>query len=205
MPDYHTDLHFARTLLAVKDSVQIIPMAVRWRQDLTLAPEATLLDMPWSYIEQESHDRGGYILVLELTEGRDLPVGKRGGRRFFPEGFYLYIGSAMTNLTSRIERHLRLRKRFHWHIDWLRSIARVRAVLPVRASTRLECEMARAFSRHSDWSIDGFGSTDCGCDSHLFGMIADPMSSPTFHRLLQYFRMDRYGEGKAYQPTGPTD
>ena len=59
MPDFHTDLHFARTLLAVKESVTIIPMAVRWRGDLSLAPEASLLDIPWSYIARESIDREG--------------------------------------------------------------------------------------------------------------------------------------------------
>jgi sugar fermentation stimulation protein A len=192
MPDYHTDLHFARILLSVRGSVGIIPVAVRWQQGLSLADEATLLDIPWSYIDQEAHDRGSYVLILELTADRTLPIGRRGEHRLFRKGFYLYVGSAMAGLRSRIERHLRLRKRCHWHIDWLRSAARVHAALPIRASARLECDLADALSRTSDWSVPGFGSSDCDCDTHLFGMSDDPLCSAGFHRLLQYFRMDRY-------------
>lgn len=198
MPDYHTDLHFARTLLRARESVKIVPVAVRWRHDLTLAHEATLLDIPWSYIEQESHDRGSYILVLHVAEDCTLPIGKRGEAAFFRKGFYLYVGSAMANLTSRIERHLRVRKRFHWHIDWLRSIARVHAAFPIRASARLECDLALAVSRIADWSVAAFGCTDCKCDTHLFGMKGDPCSRPDFQRLLQYFRMDRYDGRPSY-------
>ena len=192
MPDYHTDLHFARTLLAVRGSVGIIPVAVRWQQGLSLADEATLLDIPWSYVDREAHDRGGYILIFELAEERTLPIGGRGENRLFRKGFYLYVGSAMANLSARIQRHLRLRKRFHWHIDWLRSALHVHAVLPIRASARLECDLANALSREADWSVPDFGSSDCDCDTHLFGMADDPLHSAGFHRLLQYFRMDRY-------------
>jgi sugar fermentation stimulation protein A len=196
MPDYHTDLHFARTFLAVRESVGAFPVAVRWQQGLSIADEATLLDIPWLYIEQEAHDRGVYILILDLAEDCALPIGRKGELRFFRKGFYLYVGSAMANLTSRIERHLRLRKRFHWHIDWLRSVARVHAALPIRASVRLECDLADALSRAADWSVPGFGSSDCGCDTHLFGMTDDPLQSVGFHRLVQYFRMDRYSNGQ---------
>ena len=196
MPDYHTDLHFARSLLAVRESVNIIPVAVRWQQDLSLADEAALLDIPWSYVEREAQDRGSYILILELPEDCALPIGRSSGHHLFRKGFYLYAGSAMANLTSRIERHLRLRKRFHWHIDWLRSIARVHAALPIRASSRLECEVATALARAADWSVPGFGSSDCDCPTHLFGMEDDPFRSPSFHRLLQYFRMDRYDDDR---------
>ena len=183
------------TLLAVHESMNIIPVAVRWQQELSLADEATLLDIPWHYIEKEAHDRGGYILILELSEDHTLPIGRRGEPTFFRKGYYLYVGSAMVNLSSRIERHLRLRKRFHWHIDWLRSIARVRAVLPIRASVRLECDLAAAISRVADWSVPGFGCSDCDCDTHLFCTAGDPLCSPDFHRLLQFFRMDRYDAG----------
>ncbi len=122
MPDYHTDMRFARTFLAVRGSVSLIPVAVRWQEDLSLSDEVRLLDIPWQYVEQEARDRGGYVLILRMERDRLLPFG-RDRRSFFPKGFYLYVGSAMTNLTARIERHMRLRKRLHWHIDWLRAAA----------------------------------------------------------------------------------
>jgi sugar fermentation stimulation protein A len=192
MPDYHTDLSFARTLLSVRSSVQIIPVAVEWGPDLSLSDRATLLDIPWSYIEREAQDRGSYILVLSLAEDRFLDVG-RLGRLFFRKGFYLYAGSAMANLTARMKRHLRRRKRFHWHIDWLRSIAEVRSVIPVRASARLECAIAQSLASRAAWSVPGFGCTDCRCDSHLFWWPDDPLQTAWFQRLLLSLRMDRYG------------
>jgi sugar fermentation stimulation protein A len=192
MPDYHTDLYFARTLLEVKDSLRVVPIAVRWGKDLSLADEVNLLDIPWSYVERESHDRGGYVLILNVEADCTLPIGHRQEPVFFKKGFYLYVGSAMANLTSRVERHLRTRKRFHWHIDWLRSASKVRAVFPVRASVRLECDLAAAVSLICDWSVPGFGCSDCDCDTHLFGMSDDPCRSLSFQRLLQHFRMDRF-------------
>ncbi len=197
MPDYHTDLHFARTLLDVRNSVRIIPVAVRWTADLSLSDRLSLLHVPWSYVEEEANDRGSYILVLSLSEDRLLDVGK-AGRFFFKKGFYLYAGSAMANLTARIERHRRLRKLFHWHIDWLRSVAAFHAVFPVRASARLECSIAQALAGATPWSTPGFGCSDCGCDSHLFGSPDDPLRAAWFQKLLLSFRMERYdGPGEA--------
>ncbi|OPY64224.1 MAG: Sugar fermentation stimulation protein A [Syntrophorhabdaceae bacterium PtaU1.Bin034] len=195
MPDYHTDLSFARTLLAVRKSVRIIPVAVQWQQGLALGDKVSILDIPWAYIEQEAQDRGSYLLILKLKEDSSIPVGT-GRFHSFRKGFYLYVGSAMANLTARIERHCRSRKRYHWHIDWLRSVADVHAVLPVRSSTRLECSLAEALSGVAEWFVPGFGCSDCSCDTHLFGMTGDPLNSREFHRVLQHFRMDRYSVGK---------
>jgi sugar fermentation stimulation protein A len=191
MPDYHTDLSFARTLLDVRHSVLILPVAVEWLPGLRLSRRTKVLDVPWEYVEREAADRGSYILILELREDSAITVGA-AGEVFFPKGFYLYVGSAMANLTARIERHLRLRKRFHWHIDWLRSHATVRIALPIRSSLRLECSIAERLSVDSDWSVPGFGCSDCSCRTHLFAMKEDPMLRPSFHNLVQYFRMDRF-------------
>jgi sugar fermentation stimulation protein A len=193
MPDYHTDLHFAHTLLNVRESVRILPIAVEWQPGLSLSAHTTLLDTPWAYVEQEARDVGSYILIMELNEDRVIQMGKREEHPF-PKGFYLYVGSAMANLTARMHRHLRLRKRFHWHIDWLRAQASVRAILPIRSSARLECSIAEGLSSLADWSVAGFGCSDCSCRTHLFAMKEDPLRRSSFHHLLQYFRMDRYCE-----------
>jgi sugar fermentation stimulation protein A len=98
----------------------------------------------------------------------------------------------MANLTRRIERHRRLRKQMHWHIDYLRPHGVVHAVLPIRSSDRLECSLARSLKEISEWSLEGFGCSDCSCDSHLLAMTDDPLQSPGFQKTLQHFRMDRY-------------
>ncbi len=193
MPDYHTDLNFSKVLLRVRNRVRILPVSVSWTPDLSLSPNVKLLQIPWDYIEKEARDRGSYVLILELKRDRNIPVGKMG-RVPFKKGFYLYVGSAMANLSKRIERHRHLRKRHHWHIDELRAAAEFRSVLAIRSSMRLECDIAKALSEIAEWSIPGFGCTDCSCETHLFGMSIDPLHSGDFQNLLQYFRMDRYNE-----------
>ena len=116
----------------------------------------------------------------------------------FPPGAYLYLGSACGpgGLRSRLERHLlgKGSSRPHWHIDALRAICEVKGVLAIRSSARLECGIASAMAALSDWTVPGFGSTDCNCLSHLFGMERDPVKSPAFQKAIQFFRMDRYRE-----------
>jgi sugar fermentation stimulation protein A len=193
MPDYHTDLNFSQTLLQLRDKLQVIPISVGWDQNLSLSPEVNLLQILWNYIEEEAKDRGSYLLILYLKRRRIIRIGRLGDVSF-RKGFYIYVGSAMANLSKRIDRHRHIRKQHHWHIDDLRAVAEFHAVLAIRSSARLECEIANAFSEIAEWTIDGFGSTDCSCKTHLFGMSKDPLLSENFHKLLQHFRMDQYSE-----------
>jgi sugar fermentation stimulation protein A len=191
LPDFHTDLEFARTMLDVRDKVSFFPMAVRWQKDLSLkASESRLLTIPLRILERELHDRGSYLLILRLASETRLKVGGLG-EIDFNRGYYVYVGSAMKNLTRRIERHRRLRKNFHWHIDYLRDSSEFLAALPVRSEDDLECEMAAGMGDVADWTVPGFGSSDCSCPSHLFGFEAHPLNLAPFHHLLQHFRMER--------------
>jgi sugar fermentation stimulation protein A len=190
LPDFHTDLHFARTMVACKGKVRFFPVSVRWEKDLSLNSKTRLLTIPWNFIKREAEDRGSYLLILKLREGKTIPIGKLG-KIVFPPGYYIYVGSAMTNLTARVERHRRLRKNHHWHIDYLRQQVEFQTALPVRSSVSLECPMAEAMKKIADWEIPDFGSSDCSCSTHLFGMKADPFDSSEFIDLIQYFRMDR--------------
>ena len=190
MPDFHTDPEFTRTLIECRRRVETRAVSVRWDQTLALLPEARALRIPWGTIEREAHDRGSYLLLLHLNRSRVIPIGSLGRLRF-PKGFYIYVGSAMANLSRRIQRHQRLRKRPHWHIDRLRPHTRFVAALPIRSSDRLECGLARAVDALASWSIPGFGCSDCRCESHLFGMADNPLDDQGFHDLLAWYRMDR--------------
>lgn len=202
MPDYHTDLNFSQTLLDIRDRVEVIPVSVRWKKDFSLSPNIRILKIPWHRIEMEAKDRGTYLLILSLKRNRTISVG-RLGKVSFRKGFYIYIGSAMANLSKRMERHRHLRKQHHWHIDELRAAAEFHSVLAIRSSDRFECEIAKAMSKITEWSIPGFGSTDCSCETHLFGTSGDPFKSERFHKLLQYFRMDRYEKNRAHSLAKP--
>ena len=110
--------------------------------------------------------RGCYALLIELTESKGISVGKLG-EFTFPKGSYVYVGSAMNGVESRIRYHLKKLKRPHWHIDYLLKQASVRRIAVYQTQERLECPIARALSQDFP-SIPGFGSSDCKCRSHLF-------------------------------------
>jgi sugar fermentation stimulation protein A len=129
-------------------------------------------------------------MLLRRRRGKRIAVG-RLGRIYFPRGFYIYVGSALRDLTRRVERHRRTGKAPHWHIDYLRNEAEWHGVFPVRTADDLECRIAAALRKITERSIPFFGSSDCACPSHLFAMDEDPLEDPEFVRLLLHFRMDR--------------
>ena len=193
MPEHHTDLEFCCTLLAVRDKVMVKAVSVEWKKDLSLGKNVRELEIPWDLVERESKDRGSYITVLRLARDRNLEISGLGKVKF-QRGYYLYAGSAKRDLTQRIARHRHTRKNLFWHIDFLREHAGFHAVLPVRTSVDLEHELAGALAKIAQWQIPGFGSSDCSCPAHLFGMKDDPLHSPEFIRMLLYFRMGRLEE-----------
>jgi sugar fermentation stimulation protein A len=188
MPEHHTDLEFCRALLQVKDQVMVKAVSVEWKQDLSLGTVTRELTIPWDLVEREAHDRGSYIVVLRLPRDRRIAVGGLGELKF-RRGYYLYAGSAMKSLTQRLARHQRLIKNHHWHIDYLRERAEYIAGIPIRTSADYECEIAGALSGIAEWQVPGFGSSDCGCPTHLVGMAEDPFLKRPFSDLLLRFRM----------------
>jgi sugar fermentation stimulation protein A len=189
LPEWHTDLEFSRTLLSVNDFISVRAIAVEWNKDLSPAGSHPI-EIPWQMVDKEAHDSGSYIFIMRLKRDRRLLIGGLGEVRF-RKGYYLYVGSAKSNLSKRIERHRRVSKMHHWHVDYLREAAEYHAALPLRASDNLECGIAWALGKITEWSVPGFGSSDCGCRSHLFAMNDDPLHTPAFIRLLMHFRIDR--------------
>lgn len=191
MPDYHTDLEFSKVFLQSRRRIVYIPISVRWRGDLSLSKEVRTLKIPWSYIAKETKDKGSYLLILHLEKDSAIKINSLG-EIFLQKGFYIYVGSAMKGLAKRIERHKRQKKRYHWHIDELRRVAKIYTYLAIRSSARLECQIAQSLYKIVKQDIVGFGSSDCHCKSHLFYFKKNPLHLPDFHRLVQYFRMDRF-------------
>lgn len=130
-------------------------------------PVAGKVDSAYSH----PHDRmrGAYCLVLLLDGDCSLRVGAMGPVDF-PAGVYVYVGSAQAGVERRISRHLRGKKRMRWHIDYLLEEAEVVATACIATERKAdECEIAKALLRSEGATVlaRGFGSSDCGCDSHL--------------------------------------
>ena len=117
--------------------------------------------------------KGTYVLIIENHADTEIEIGKIGCIAF-KKGFYAYVGSALSGLERRIERHLRdvgNNKKLHWHIDYFLASPRVEVKEVVFAETeaRKECEIAANLSMRLELeSIARFGCSDCSCKSHLF-------------------------------------
>ncbi len=121
---------------------------------------------------------GVYCLLLRLAKESDLKIGRR--KRSFPAGYYLYVGSAMGGLDARIRRHLSHEKKKRWHIDVLADAAKAHRVFRFPTDSRTaECRLARRLAVCTDATgIEGFGSSDCRCKTHLFHLRTKPLFNP---------------------------
>lgn len=110
--------------------------------------------------------KGVYIVLFRLEEPRTLEVGALG-EIDFGEGIYVYTGSARNSVESRISRHFEEVEKKFWHIDYFSSRAEVFDYLVLPEVSEYECVMAGILSGFCE-SVEDFGCSDCGCDSHLF-------------------------------------
>lgn len=114
---------------------------------------------------------GTYILVCQARRAGVVVAG-RLGRLSVRRGYYLYVGSALGpgGLRARLAHHLRPALKPHWHIDYLRIVAPVRQVWFCYGAKRCEHAWASVLRGPLGGSVrfPGFGSSDCGCESHLF-------------------------------------
>jgi Uri superfamily endonuclease len=112
--------------------------------------------------------KGVYVLIIQVSKDTDVNVGAIG-RLTFKKGLYAYVGSAQNNLEQRVKRHLRKKKRRFWHIDYFldNDATKVIEVFHKQADKTEECTIAGVIGERGA-PIDGFGSSDCSCKSHLF-------------------------------------
>ena len=186
-PDYHTDPAFAAALCRARHELKVIPVKVEWTVDLRLTGRVELLAVPWDVVERENQDGGAYVMGFRLDTPRTVAVGALGMFRF-NAGYYLYVGSAARGLDARIRRHLVRRKRFHWHVDWLRDAADGVKAWPIRGTERMECQLARSLGEQVKAGPAGFGASDCDCFTHLFYHETDPEGERWFHQWLGAWR-----------------
>ncbi len=118
---------------------------------------------------KDSVQKGGiYNLVINLSKKKEIKIG-RLGTFVFPKGFYVYTGSAQNGLEKRISRHLSSDKKFHWHIDYLLSHAKVIKVIRY-VGRKGECKLNRVTGQSAGATqiVKKFGSSDCNCATHLY-------------------------------------
>ena len=110
--------------------------------------------------------KGCYCLIINLDETSKIKIGKLESIDF-EKGCYVYVGSAMNYLESRLNRHLRQDKKLHWHIDYLLKKAEITDIIYNESTEKIECDLSRYISSKSK-GIENFGCSDCDCKSHLY-------------------------------------
>ncbi len=118
--------------------------------------------------------KGSYILILYIGGRLKTPVGALGTIDL-SEGHYIYVGSGYSGIERRIDRYYSLNSggrspyKRRWHIDYIVS-SRESAICASIAflNRRIECEVSSMLGGIGLEPIRGFGSSDCGCVSHLY-------------------------------------
>jgi len=129
--------------------------------------------------------KGTYILLIRLENDSRMRIGRLGNLDF-KEGYYCYVGSAFgksVSLKNRIRRHERLNRdkegKLRWHIDYFLTNpnASIEKIVEF-VEKRIECRVSQSLSKHAITSVEGFGCSDCKCQSHLhyFGEAAPPLT-----------------------------
>jgi Uri superfamily endonuclease len=108
---------------------------------------------------------GSYLLLVRLRRGARFAAGRLPERRY-PAGWYVYAGSAMSGLRSRLERYLRPGRKRHWHIDFLLDRGDAVAAWIAAGREPLECRFAAALASDLE-RVPRFGASDCRCPGHL--------------------------------------
>lgn len=190
LPDFHTDPLFAETFRQAIECIDWKAVAVSWDASFHMPDAVKLLPTSKEAIDKEEGNHGDYLLVLYLDAERMIRIGEKGDV-FFKKGYYVYVGSAKRNLDQRLARHQRLRKKMHWHIDYIRQQCQFIQAIPIRTSSDLEHTLAAAVKRIADWTIPGIGCTDCDCESHVFGFADNPLRLRQFVRIEEDFKINR--------------
>ena len=121
----------------------------------------------------DSREKGVYLLLLE-AQG-PLRVGRLGVLCF--DGWYVYVGSALgPGGLKRLQRHFDYADRrdapMRWHVDALLGAGALRGAVVGVTDERMECLLAHALGVELIPAFTGFGSSDCGCATHLFCAVS---------------------------------
>jgi sugar fermentation stimulation protein A len=128
---------------------------------------------------------GTYALVIFLKTGLHHQIGSLGICDL-PDGYYIYVGSALGGLDSRLKHHLRAEKRLRWHIDYLLKSARIVEIWYTYSGQRLECIWNRVIGQlpGAMHPVLKFGASDCHCLTHLTHLTSPPLL-PIFRDMLK--------------------
>ena len=139
--------------------------------------------------------KGTYVLFLRFSKDVETEVGSLG-TIFLKTGDYCYVGSAMGGLDQRLSRHLSHVKKIRWHIDYLTTICRDMQALEHEGTSISECGLGRIITdAGGEPAMNGFGCSDCNCQTHLFRVARERTESALKDRGMVVFTDKRRSSG----------
>jgi Uri superfamily endonuclease len=105
------------------------------------------------------------LLLVRLRRDSVFAAGRLPARRY-PAGWYLYAGSALRGLRSRLVRYLDPARKRHWHVDYLLDHGEANAAWVITGRDPWECRLAAALAARLEL-VPRFGASDCRCSGHL--------------------------------------
>lgn len=188
-PNVHTDPEYCRTFIASK-KVKSLAYKIGLIDPITIDLES-LKPVPLDLRTTLSNcrDKGSYVLILENETEFSSNIGSLGKRRF-RKGFYIYVGSALSGLEARIQRHQRRGKKIHWHLDYIVPYKmKICKIHRIRRADRIESSLAKRMEAICDGFVHGFGAADSANHSHLFYFSRNPAFQRTFLDTIFDFQM----------------
>ncbi len=178
MPDYHTDLAFSQTLMAVREHVSILPVSVTWSADFQIETRPRLLPIPWDFLAEEVVDAGNYLLLLQIAAGGPAPA-----------GYYLILGYVPSDLFGHCRRILRNGRGLPDPLNAWVQAAESKEIMPMAGSRDRSGAIAASLSRLKGIACpdDAAGWVESGM--YVYSAGRNPMDEATFHRFLAKHRM----------------
>lgn len=139
-------------------------------------------------IKSVGNMKGSYCLIINVEKDTKIKIGKKLGIINFKKGCYVYVGSAMNSLESRVKRHLSDNKKKHWHIDYLllNKNSKIEKIYTKESGEKLECKIAKKIIENEE-SIADFGCSDCKCHSHLIYFKNSKLANLKVSSILNSF------------------
>ena len=187
LPAYHVDYNFARTMLDVKDSVQLRALALGFDASFSEVISVAQVKIPYHFVSEELQDRGSYLLLLYMDRHKTVPLQQEESMEL-EKGCYVFTGAASENLIKETARHKQKRKKKGQSIDYLAAAAEKITPVPIITGENIEISLAARLEAIADATIPFPGGKGTG---RMFFFAADPLRNRAFIELVLHYRIGR--------------
>ena len=186
-PNFHTDSEYSHLFLQANHT-KFLAYSLKFTNPVTFDLDSLKkIPIDKNIVKNNLQNKGSYLLLFQNPIKQSLTIGRLGNIIFKP-GFYVYAGSALNSLSTRLSRHKKIRKKLNWHVDFLRPHFNLIKTFPIQRKDKIESALAKKLQKFCDKSVNNFGATDTNENSHLFFFKKNPLLNENFNTLILDYR-----------------